>query len=241
MTELTDDERWVRRYRWHVGAIPELLMLGRQSVVPLRAVSYGERVQGGGDVRRLPLNGDAVDEADLLWALLVIYAREVAYKIGGSSPSVIRGSVWSTDEPQGLPPGLSGSGAYALGEIVTSWLIPRALTIAQYAELQDTEEHLFGHVRSLRTRHGLHTAQGERRRFCDVCARHTVVAAFQDVKLGEDEWIEFSRVWCVHCGHEVEGVRRVDDAHVPAGRATRRQVGEDDQAVEETRPPDGDG
>lgn len=235
--EATQDDRWVRRYRWHIGAIPELMLLTRQALVPLKAQALSERVQGGGDVRRLPMNGDAVDEADLLWALLVLYAREVAYKLGGSSPEVIRNAVWSSDaEPQGLPPGLTGSAAYALAEMVTSWLIPRALSIAEFAELADTEDHLFGYVRSLRSRYGVHTAEGERRRFCDVCGRHGVVAGFTE-KAG----IEFSRVWCTHCGHEVEGVTRVGDAHIPASRRTGRTISEDDQTLEEARPPDADG
>lgn len=230
----TTDERWVKRYRWHVESIPELLLLTRQAVVPLKATAYGERVQGGGDVRRLPMNGSAVDEADLLWALLVLYAREVAYRLGGSSPAVIRSAVWSTSEPQGLPAGTTPTGAHGLGLIVSDWLAPRALAVAEFAELQDTEDHLFAYVRALRSRYGMQSTDVERRRFCGVCGRRGVVAAFEDVG-----GAEFSRVWCVLCGHEVEGVMRVDDAHIPAGRATRRPVDQDGEAVAAARAPDG--
>lgn len=233
--EKPQDDRWEKRYRWHIGSIPELMMLTRQALVPLKATAYGERVQGGGDVRRLPLNGDAVDEADLLWALLVIYAREVAYNIGGSSPSCIRDQVWSNNsEPQGLPGGVTSSGAFVLGRIVSNWLQERCLTIAEFDGLQESEDQLFAYVRSLRSRYGVQDTTDRKNRFCGVCLSYSVTTQFEDVG-----GVEFTRTWCTHCGNEVEGVRRVGNAHIPAGRATRGPVGEDDQTVEATRPRDG--
>lgn len=224
------EDKWVRRYRWHMEAIPELLQLARGGVVPLRAVQYGERVSGGSDVRRLPFSADAVDDADNLWALLVLYAREVSELLGGSSPFVIRSRVWSTREAQGLPPNLSPAGAWALGDEVARWLADRALSIAEYAQLADSEEHLFAAVRALRSRYGLDDRVRTRRRLCTVCGAHGVVASYSDVG-----GVEYSRVWCVACGHEVEGVMKVDGSHIPAGGGSRRTVGQDDQAVASTR------
>lgn len=235
---MTGEDRWVRRYRWHLAEIPGLLMICRQTGSGgLRAAAYGERVSGGSDVRRLPFQADGLDDADLLWAVLVLYGREVAELFGGSSPSALRYQVWSRlGEPQGLPPGLSPEGAWSLGDVVCRWLSERALSAALFSELEDSEEHLFALVRALRARYGLveKVVVAQRPRRCGLCGYRAVVASYETVA-GRER----SRVWCKVCGAENEGVTEVGRADVSAGRAEGAALGENDQAVAAERDADG--
>jgi hypothetical protein len=227
------EDRWTKRYRWHMESIPELLRLTRGDVAGIRATRYdGDRVTGGGDPRKLPFAVDAVDAGDELWSLLVIYALEVVDLVGGWAPPVLRSGVWNTREAQGLPPGVSGDAAYTMAAEVTDWLVGRSFTVSCFEQLAETEDHLFRRVRDMRARYGLDDRA--RCRLCDVCGERGVTAMYSDVA-----GVEHSKVWCLVCGHIVEEVRRVDESDVSAGRETRSTVGEHDQAVAASRARDG--
>lgn len=219
------EDRWTRRYRWHMESIPELLRLTRGDVAGIRATRYdGDRVTGGGDVRRLPFAVDAVDAGDELWSLLVLYALEVVDLVGGWAPPVLRTGVWNTREAQGLPPGVSGDGAFVMGFTVTSWLVKNAFTVSCFEQLADTEDHLFRKVRDMRARYGLDDRA--RRRVCPVCGERGVTAVYTDVA-----GIERSKVWCLVCGHIVEEVMNVGKSDLSAGRAAGAALDQDDQTV----------
>jgi hypothetical protein len=194
-------DRWSQRYVWHLDQIPALLAAMRGAVVPLKSSRYdSDRVSGGGDSARLPFRVDAMDDADELWALLVLYAGEVVSLIGGSSPAVLRGWSWSTCEVAGVPAGVGAVDLLGASSEVVRWLCDRVEAIAALSGLEDSEDQLFGRVRSLRQAYRLasHTPRARRRR-CLRCGSAGVVGAWETVA-GR----EVGRLWCVVCGSEAE-------------------------------------
>lgn len=192
---------WAQRYVWHLDQIPALLAAIRGSVIPLKAARYdSDRVSGGGDAARLPFKVEAMDDADELWALLVLYAGEVVSLIGGSSPSVLRGWSWSTREVAGVPAGVGAVDILSASAEVVRWLCDRVETIAGLSGLEDSEDQLFARVRGLRQAYRLavHPARSRRRR-CLHCGEAGVVGSWETVG-GR----EVGRLWCVVCGTDVD-------------------------------------
>jgi hypothetical protein len=189
---------WEERFVWHVSAIPELMLLARSAAVnPLRARRLDrDRVQSSADEAPLPFQVEGADDADLLWALLALYAAEVAERIGGSSPRVLRTDVWSTQEPQGLRSGVGALRAAEIASEVTQWLVERVSVIGALPELDDAEEVLFSTVRAMRLRYGVEDRpEPSRKRVCRICGVRSVVATWADV--GGREIV---RVICLTCG-----------------------------------------
>jgi hypothetical protein len=189
---------WISRYQWHLEQVPELLRVARETAVnPLRARRFDkDRVDGGGDDEiRLPFEVESADDADLLWAMLVLYGREVAELLGGSSPQVLRTAVWIAQEAQGLHAGISSRQAAALAADVCRWLVDRAEAIGAIAELGDAEEELFELIRRMRRRYGLvDRPAADRKRPCPRCRERGVVATWETVA-----GVEICRVFCLIC------------------------------------------
>lgn len=207
-------ERWQQRYRWHLESVPQIMLLARSiAESPLQAQRFDrDRVDGGGEIgAQLPFTISGTDDADLLWALLVLYARDVAEQIGGSSPSVIRTAVWTTQEAQGLRAGISARDAAAQAADVVRWLVERVETIGAIAELDDAEEVLFWRIRLMRREYGLEDRPGpDRKRPCPHCGERAVIATWADVA-----GVEISRVFCLVCRATFEE-GAADDAHLLA-------------------------
>jgi hypothetical protein len=188
---------WVKRYTARMGSIPGVIHAARESVVPYRATRLDVPRVDGTREAPMPFREEGVDAADELWAQLVIYAREVAELIGGSSPSALRSAVWTVrGEPQGFQPGVTPGAAHNLALEVALWLIERVDLIATFSELADTEALLFS------TAQAIYRAMGAaavptlraRRRKCVLCDEWGVVASPLT-----------DRVWCVVCGAEYGG------------------------------------
>jgi ribosomal protein S27AE len=224
-------DSWTRRYQWHLDAVPGLLLQVRASVVPFSAAPQGGRVSGSRGIP-LPFRVGPMDDADLLWSLLVLYATEVVELVGGSSPAVLRSSVatWTVGEAQGLRARMgSVAAAHAAGDIV-GWLIGRSWLIAGFEVLQESEDQLFGFVRRLRQQYGLDalTPRAGRARLCTTCGERSVVVHHATSPAGE-----VFRVSCLRCGLVYEeGVWRGADADVSAGGVAGAALRADDQAVE---------
>ncbi len=222
---------WHRRYEWHLESIPELLSLSLAGVVPFAATRYGERVDSNGDPRRLPFNAAAMDDADLLWAMLVLYADDVVYRVGGTGPSQLRESAWKVrDEAQGLRAGKAPENAAQDAAEIVAWLVRHCEIIGQTEDLHDAEEPLFDLIRTLRHRYDVaETIKTSRARVCAVCNTRAVVAAYANVAGKES-----SLVRCANC--HAEGKEAIgdedEDAHLLASGEASSEAPRDDQAVE---------
>lgn len=227
-------DAWSRRYRFHLDAIPELIVTARARLVPLAAARYdGDKVDGGGKEGHVPFAVDAMDDADLLWSLLLIYAREVADLIGASSPGVVRDTAWETaGEVAGIRAYHTPAIAASEARIITNWLVYRSDEIATHTALTDSEEQLFTLVRSLRLRYGIEERPKSNARRCATCGERKVVAVYATVAGMEAHLIQ-----CTACG--ASGKEAVDggteDADLLAGSETGEAVPENDRTVEAPR------
>lgn len=230
-------DAWTRRYRFHLESVPELIAVARSRLVPLAAARYdGEKVDGGGKEGHVPFAVDAMDDADLLWSLLLIYAREVAYLIGGKAPGVVTDTAWETaGDVAGIRARRTATIAAAEARIITNWLVYRSDEVAQHGHLGDTEEQLFTLVRSLRLRYGIEERPKSNARRCATCGARKVVAVYATVAGMEAELVQ-----CAECG--ATGKEAVDgpteDADLLAGGETGETVPANDRAVEAPRDAD---
>lgn len=219
-------DKWTRRYASHLERIPELLMLCRSAAVALKSQQFDRVLVDESREAPLPFRVDAVDDADLLWALLVLYGREVAELLGGSSPAVLRSQSWSTTDVQGVRSAASAEATFGHASEVVRWLVQRAESIGPLTELEDSEEHLFAFVRVLSRQYRLEERpdrSGLRR--CPICGERAVAVTFAQVA-GR----EASLVRCTVCGND----RFEEVAHgadVLASRAEGAALGRDDQTV----------
>lgn len=230
-------DAWTRRYRFHLESVPELIAIARSRVMPLAAARYdGEKVSGGGKDGHVPFAVDAMDDADLLWSLLLIYAREVAYLIGGSAPGVVRDTAWETaGDVAGIRARRTATIAAAEARLITNWLVHRSAEVAVHAQLTDSEEHLFTLVRSLRLRYGVEERPKSNARRCATCGARKVVVVYATVAGMEAELIQ-----CTDCG--ASGKEAVDgpteDADLLASSETGEALDADDPTLETLRDAD---
>ena len=134
------------------------------------------RVSGSSEQARLPLRVEPADDADLLYASLVIFARVVAQQIGGSSPRALRKRMWTgKTEPQGLPL-CTPSEAFSLTTEIIQWLEAGTHQIAHDPELNDEPEELLALIRKMRSRYPRAEPKFKayRLRPCPVCGEHTI-------------------------------------------------------------------
>jgi len=194
---LTPDEqwrRWVERWTWHVDQLPGLLEVMRGEVVPLASTRYDAvRVDVSRDGAPVPFRVDVVDSIDDLWAALVLYAENVRDLTGGTMPTVAQ---WRTrGEVAGIRPGADvRRDAFA----VVAWLVDRVDLIAPLEQLGDSEDHLFGMIRSLRARYVTAPVPRPKRRMCTTCGDGEVVVRFVDD--GTPKGARIAR--CDVCGEE---------------------------------------
>lgn len=140
---------------WHIRQVPFQLAHMRtlaESTLQARATGAG-KITGTKEVDRLPFRVDPADDADQLWAELVIFGREVAERIGGASPRPLRAGNWAgRDEPQGLPV-CTPSEAFSLAAEVIQWMEASAHQIVHDETLGDSPDHLAATVRRMRARY----------------------------------------------------------------------------------------
>ncbi len=172
------ERTWTESFIWHIRQAPFQLMHMRQlaeTTVGAQAVGAG-KITGSKDRATLPYRVDPADDADALYAELVIFGREVAERIGGASPRPLRARIWSgRTEPQGLPV-CDPSEAFSLAAEIVQWLEASAYTIAHDEHLHDAPEHLMTTIRKMRA----HYPRAEpkfrsyRPRPCPTCGERTI-------------------------------------------------------------------
>ena len=166
-------------FTWHIRQAPFQIMHLRELVEnTIRAQdTEAVRVDGTTDKSRPPMNIDAADDADLLYANLIIFGREVAEHIGGASPRPLREQMWTGQtEPQGLPV-CTPSEAFSHTTQISQWLAASAHTIVHTPELTDSIEHVCELIRKTRARYPTSEPQFKayRPRPCPICDQRTIL------------------------------------------------------------------
>ncbi|MBS3180690.1 hypothetical protein [Leucobacter manosquensis] len=172
------EHTWSGSFRWHLEQVPwQLLHMRALAESTLAAQdTTAVRVSGGSEKARLPYRVDPADDADLLYATLVIFGREVAEKIGGSSPKPLRTRMWKgRDEPQGLPV-CTPQDAMGLAAEICRWLIACTHQIAHDETLHDAPESLIDLIRDMRRRYpqAAPKFRAYRPRPCPTCGERTI-------------------------------------------------------------------
>lgn len=154
----TTDRTWSEWFRWHLDQAPFQILHMRELVeTTVRAQdTEAVRVSGGSDPARLPYNADPADDADALYAELILFAREVAEHTGAPAPRPVRGRYWQgANEPQGLP-SCRADEAFAWVSEIRTWLVAQLHHLEQIAadgKLGDSPEHLVETIREMRKRY----------------------------------------------------------------------------------------
>lgn len=174
----TSERTWSEWFTWHIRQAPFQLMHMRElaeSTIAAQDTS-AVRVAGGKDTAPLPYRVDPADDADLLYATLILFGREVAEKIGGASPRALRARMWTgRDEPQGLPICTPGE-AFAHATEITLWLEACAHQIAHDNTLNSAPDDLCELIRRMRAKYPRAEPKFKayRPRPCPVCGERTI-------------------------------------------------------------------
>lgn len=175
----TTERAWTEWFTHHLQSVPWQIHHMRE--LAEHTVSAQDTtavvVDGTTDKGRLPYRVDPADDADLLYATLIIFGTEVTEKIGGSSPRALRERMWrGRHEPQGLPVCTPHEALHLTMEI-TRWLTTSAHAIAHDNTLHDAPDDLVRVIRDMRRRYPRAEPRFKayRPRPCPVCGQATIL------------------------------------------------------------------
>lgn len=194
------ERTWTEWFTWHLRQAPfQLAHLRELTQTTIAAQDASAvKVAGGKDQAPLPYRVDPADDADLLYATLIIFGREVAEKIGGASPKPLRRRMWrGRDEPQGLPSCSPGE-AFSMSTEITLWLEACTHHIAHDETLNSAPDDLIDLIRKIRARYPRSSPKFKayRPRPCPTCGERTILPTW-----GPDG-LDGAR--CDHCGQTWE-------------------------------------
>ncbi|MGV8912225.1 MAG: hypothetical protein ACOH14_06355 [Rhodoglobus sp.] len=193
-TELTPRMKQLRA-RKHLEQAPTLIGHILTLVMPAGG-SGGDKVSGTRDPQ-MPLNAQALEDANDLYAQLVNFAVSHARALGVNPPGSTLGWSRRDQDCDGLPSWATAGDAAALTNDVTQWLIAGGDRIAKLK----AAGNYFDDVRNLITPLYGRYPQAERvpafaSRECLVCGRRTVIVNFADDS-------DSVSVACAFCGWAV--------------------------------------
>lgn len=201
--DVVDESPWVRRARWHFDQIPSILVAIREDMNPIRATQYdANRVQTSKGDAPAPANLDALDDADDLWAGVVLYTREVAERLHAQPPASLDVVWMHHGEVAGLPTGLTPRAVNTAGFAISEWLGVWAPDI-EWLVSRDASDALFRAIRGAAARW---TPDGAPRRpvprVCGLCGEKRVGVHYVD-----QDGTDVPVIECAGCGAtEKEGV-----------------------------------
>ncbi|PRI11896.1 hypothetical protein [Leucobacter massiliensis] len=172
------ERSWSEHFEWHLRQVPFQLLHMRELAESAVAAqdTAAVKVSGGSEQARLPYRVDPADDADLVYATMIIFGREVAEKVGGASPRPLRERMWrGRDEPQGLPL-CTPSEAFELSTEIVTWLIACTHQIAHDGTLNDAPDDLIDLIRQMRGRYPRAEPKFKayRPRPCPTCGERTI-------------------------------------------------------------------
>ncbi|WP_427870560.1 hypothetical protein [Leucobacter luti] len=173
------EQEWAGWFTSHITSAPFQLQHMRDLAETTVAAQDTSAVivSGSNEKTRLPYRVDPADDADLLYATLILFGREVAEKIGGASPRPLRERMWrGRDEPQGLPL-CTPHEAFALATEIVRWLTACTHQIAHDSTLNSAPDDLIDVIRQMRGRYPRAEPkfQTYRPRPCTTCGERTVL------------------------------------------------------------------
>lgn len=163
---------------WHFKQAPFQILHMRtlaENTLGAQAIAAG-KITGTKERTTLPYRVDPADDADLLYANLILFAQHVADTTGNPAPRAVRARKWNgRDEPQGLPV-CTASEAFLLAGEITRWLEAQAHQIAHNENLYDAPDDLCDLIRKMRSRYPRTepTFKAYRPRPCPTCGERAL-------------------------------------------------------------------
>ncbi|MFA5606635.1 MAG: hypothetical protein WDA07_05550 [Leucobacter sp.] len=193
------ERTWTEWFTWHIEQAPFQLQYMRDLAEnPIAAQDASAiKVRGGKDSAPLPYRVDPADDADELYAVLLIFGQDVAEKIGGASPRALRERIWrGQTEPQGLPV-CTPHEAFSLATEIILWLKACTHQIAHDPDLHDAPDHLIDLIRRMRARYPRSEPKFKayRPRPCPTCGERTILPIWGSVGLEAMQCDTCKRRW----------------------------------------------
>lgn len=186
---------WERRLRWHVDQLPVILETIREARVRLRAAKYdANRVQESRGEAPAPIDLNAVEDADDLWALIVPLVTECGEKLHARTPDAVQAAWTHHGEPAGIPATWTPRDVRNAAWHVAEWLRMWAPHL-EYVDVGDSMDHLFRAIRGAAARWVGVTPRLYRARGCGLCITGRVLIRYEDIG-----GVEHMTVECVACG-----------------------------------------
>lgn len=192
--ELTARMKQLRTKR-HLQAAPDMVA-HILTLVTSTGGGGGDKVSGGSDPQRLPLNASALEDANGLYAKLIKWAIGHSIALNLVPPAITLGWLRKETSPDGFPSWATRTDAYELLKSVTDWLIAaehhiasRSIAVVYYDDVQEIIGPLYGRYPIAPPRPRFASRE------CLVCGKHTVIVNF-----GDDGEVS---VACTYCGHPV--------------------------------------
>lgn len=176
------ERTWSEHFTWHLKQLPFQILHMRELAENTIAAQDTSAVvvSGSSEKARLPYRVDPADDADLLYATLILFGREVAEKIGGAAPRPLQSRMWrGRDEPQGLPLCTPREAQGYAAEIIT-WLCATAHQIAHDGTLNSAPDDLIDTIRQMRGRYPRADPKFKayRPRPCPLCEQATIAPTY---------------------------------------------------------------
>lgn len=185
------------RTRKHLEQAPDLVAHMLTLVVP-GGGGGGDKVSGTRDVG-LPLNAQALEDANNLYAQLVNWAISHARALGVKPPSIALAWARKDADCDGFPSWATIGDAAQLTYDITDWLVMGADKITgttsanlYFDDIQTMVSPLYGRYRWSQTRR---VTSAET---CPVCDKQTVIVDFDSDPVS---------VACTYCGHPIQPER----------------------------------
>ena len=184
------------RCRKALAQVPDLIAF-------VRALSVGGQSERGETLPEwtAPMRITAAQDSDEVYAQLVDWVMFWVESLGSMPPAAAVVAWSARNEVQGFKAGTTSEGAYALTNLLTTWLLIRFPDMTAHASGPAFFEDVAGFVFKLRAKYPIapRPPKAVSLRPCPVCGEAAVGAEWNsadvlDVTIG-----------CEHCGHVIDG------------------------------------
>ncbi|MFT4281201.1 hypothetical protein [Microbacterium sp.] len=198
-------DRWARSFAYHLDLVPPIMDAIVTSTIPhVPASQLREKLTGGGQVDNMSLflrgvdvavdgparlvDAGAAADAQGLWWWVVRFVRAVEANITPTRPV---GAL--TEKPDADPLAARSTALLTVG-----WLIDHAPQIEHLSVYEQDIDEMFGLIRHLRGKYGVHPNPRRARSRCSVCGMVAVVVQWVDAPNGSPKPLRAGK--CRSCG-----------------------------------------
>lgn len=183
------------RLAWRLAEVPELVSHVRSMLIP--GGSGNEAPVSGSREIPVPLDLDALEGADSLWAQIANWGTYWARVLGVRPPDVLQAALSADREVEGLAVADSSSDAWRSADEVVRWLRGFLESIAYLGAVAEFHDDVVDLVSGVKRRWPMDAPRvlEARPRLCEVCLARRVLVSWES---------ELPVIRCGACGHGLE-------------------------------------